>query len=262
MCGAERLLSVSFAARRRERSARLRSVAPSSKQRGPQQPRRIVSRLADAALKLVQPNRAADNTSVAPQEEVDDDKLVLVAEQEPRVTAPAPRGALASYCRLLRSQTLDWRDTTVVVPHVNGQQLLALAAWLNREPLRYDKVAAACIAGEALDIPLLLRDVDLWMEARETQESTNGGAGVFGAFNLDFRYDYSRGLDISLEAQKAKFRANGKQDYDFAMYLAKNHRLPRFRKALLASLKRLPEQNARQLLLHVAQRELQDNAKQ
>ena len=87
VCGAERLLPVSFVARRRERSARLRSIAPSSKQRGPLQPRRIVSRLADAVLKLLQPNRAADNTSVAPQEEeeVDDDQLILVAEQEPSV---------------------------------------------------------------------------------------------------------------------------------------------------------------------------------
>ena len=145
---------------------------------------------------------------------------------------------------------------------MNGKQLLALAAWLNRKPLHYDMVAAACAAGEALDIPLLLRDVDSWMTARETKKSTNGGAGALGAFHLDFWYDYSRGLDTPLEAQEAKHRADGIRNYDFAMYLAKNHRLPRFRKALLASLKRLPEKNAKELLLHVAQRELQDNAKQ
>ena len=90
--------------------------------------------LADAAARL-QRDLAAGSTNNASGEVDEDDRLTLVAEQEPRVTAVVPRGALASYCRLLRSQTLDWRDTTIVVPHVDGKQLLALAAWLNREPL-------------------------------------------------------------------------------------------------------------------------------
>jgi hypothetical protein len=135
VCSAKRSLLAGFAARGHARDARLRNVPPSSRQRGPTccLPPWLAS-LADAAARL-QRDLAAGSTNNASGEVDEDDRLTLVAEQEPRVTAVVPRGALASYCRLLRSQTLDWRDTTIVVPHVDGKQLLALAAWLNREPL-------------------------------------------------------------------------------------------------------------------------------
>ena len=263
VCSAKRPLLVGFAARRHARNARLRNVPPSSRQRGPTccLPPWLAS-LADAAARL-QRDLAAGSTNNASGEVDEDDRLTLVAEQEPRVTAVVPRGALASYCRLLRSQTLDWRDTTIVVPHVDGKQLLALAAWLNREPLRYDVVAPACVAAEALAIPLLLRDVDLWLEAQEAKENTKAGGGVLGAFNKDFHTVYnSAALAVeSYGQQEARYTRLGASNFDWAMQLARAHNLPRFKAALMATLERLSQRNAMELLLHIARRELLKNTK-
>ena len=232
VCSAERPLLVGFPARQQSRSARLGSVAPSAKRRGPHLLPWPAS-LADTASRL-QRNRAATNKSDTSEEEEDDDRLTLVAEQEPKVTAVAPRSTLASYCRLLRSQTLDWRDTIIVVPRVSGKQLLALAAWLNREPLCYDRVAPACEAAEALEIPMLLRDVDLWLEAQEAKESTKGSSGVLGMFNGDIQVSFS-GAETYAQ-QEARYDKLGRNNFDWAMQLVKAHRLPRFKAALMASI--------------------------
>ena len=259
-CGAARPLLSGVAARQPARGARLHSAPQSHKQqRGPTPPYFFAScLLADAARRLLQHGRATATMQVTNDEEDDDDdRVTLVAEQEPSVTASAPRGALASYCRLLRSQAQDWRDSAVVVPHVDGKQLLALAAWLNREPLRYDTLSAACAASQALDVPLLLHDIDLWLEAQEREESTQRGGGALVAFNDVFRGDEA---DFFASVWEARFIRRGARNFDWAMWLAMSYRLPRFRAALLASLERLPSDNARELLLHVARRALLEDA--
>ena len=261
VCGGERLLLVRFVARSQARSACLSSVPPSSKRRGPHMHMPCSLASLSGAASWLQRIRAAASTDDASSEEDDDDRVLLVAEQEPRVTVAAPRGALASYCRMLRSQTLDWRDTAIVVPRVSGEELLALAAWLNREPLSYKIVAPACAASDALDIPLLLRDVDIWLEAQEAKENTTGGGGVLGEFNEYFHVRSFKPSAGSYDEQEARYIKRGCANYEWAMQLTKNHRLLRFKAALLATLERLSERNARKLLLHVARRELLENAK-
>ena len=148
VCSAERPLLSGIAARQHAHVGRLRSVPPFWTQQ-----RMHPWYASSVAYPLQQRCRANAIMRMTYDEEVADDFDVLVAEQEPSVTANVPRGALATYCRLLRSQPLGTRDGAIVVP-VSGTQLIVLAAWLNRDPeaLRYGTVVQeACAAAKALD---------------------------------------------------------------------------------------------------------------
>jgi hypothetical protein len=102
--------------------------------RGPLVPPWHVAARAKALLLLAQRTLSAAAITPAEEESEDDHLLVLVAELDPTAMAPVPRGALAAYCRQLRSAAEDWRNGSLLVPGVTGKQLLTLAAWLNRAP--------------------------------------------------------------------------------------------------------------------------------
>jgi len=168
-----------------------------------------------------------------------------------------PRGALLSYCGLLQPHAHDLRDGYEVP--ISGDQLLALAAWLDREPdtLSYENVEDACAAAKALDAPLMLRSVDVWLGAQEAWESTHVGGGVLGQFNYkpaNLASKYSKGTPVT--------PANAGERFQWAVQLATKYRLPRFAAAFYESLTRysLPDRNARELLLHVARHALLSNA--
>ena len=208
------------------------------------------------ASPLLQRCRATAIKSMASDEEAADDCDVLVAEQQPSMTALAPRGALTAYCRLLRSQPLEMRDGAIVVP-VSGKQLFVLAAWLNRDSdaLQYDNVEEACAVAKALDIPLLLQNVDAWLAAQEA--SSEDGGGVLGEFNcesINTPHHFSPDTRVTPD--------NAMQWFDWAVQLAQDYRLPRFSSALCGSLEEdwLPDENARELLLHVMRRKLLEDA--